>query len=269
MLKHVLFILFLVECAYSLTLPHEVVPGDPSSAGTCPPQESQDDTMTRINNVFTNLVQNTVSSLPQCGEGRWYSVVNFDGEMERTCPPEWTLRSEGGGVSCGRPFSSNTAGGCASVIYSTGGLIYDKVCGRATARVVGGQDGFDNGEVGIDGPYIDGVSITTNSSTRTHIWTFTADVRSENSCPCSPFVRAGFENGFEFVGDDYFCDTSLGGPLWDGEGCTNVCCSFNSPPYFTTQLPAPTSDGIEVRICGDGVNFIENIYIQLLEIYTQ
>ena len=40
-------------------------------------------------------------------------------------------------------------------------------------------------------------------------------------------------------------------PLWDGDGCTasSTCCSFNNPPYFTKQLPSPTTDVIEARMC--------------------
>ena len=40
-------------------------------------------------------------------------------------------------------------------------------------------------------------------------------------------------------------------PLWDGKGCSSKSsyCSFNNPPYFTKQLPSPTSDPIEARLC--------------------
>ena len=51
------------------------------------------------------------------------------------------------------------------------------------------------------------------------------------------------------VGDNYFCDRSDGlDPLWTGENCTrdNPCCSFHNPPYFSVQLPAATTDRIEL-----------------------
>ena len=66
-----------------------------------------------------------------------------------------------------------------------------------------------------------------------------------------------------FVGNDYLCDTGIRGsswawnhfyaddPLWDGQGCesNSTCCEFNSPPWFCKQLPQPTTDDIEMRIC--------------------
>ena len=85
-----------------------------------------------------------------------------------------------------------------------------------------------------------------------------------------------------FVGNDYFFDSGNhesgwirdfygGDPLWDGAGCggTGTCCSFNSPPWFTKQLPSPTNDPLELRSCGDQEGDDENIGIQLLEVYVQ
>ena len=42
-------------------------------------------------------------------------------------------------------------------------------------------------------------------------------------------------------------------PLWDGRGCilSNPCCSFNNPPWFYKQLPQPTTDDLEMRVCRD------------------
>ncbi len=66
------------------------------------------------------------------------------------------------------------------------------------------------------------------------------------------------------INNDYFCDTVNTGPynysdqyylddiLWDGEGCgpTSTCCSLHSPPWFCKSLPQPTSDDLEIRLCG-------------------
>ena len=44
--------------------------------------------------------------------------------------------------------------------------------------------------------------------------------------------------------------TFSGDPLWDGAGCDRgSCCQFNSPPWFCKDLPHPTSEDIELRLC--------------------
>ena len=59
--------------------------------------------------------------------------------------------------------------------------------------------------------------------------------------------------------------------IWDGAGCgvTGTCCSFNTPPWFTKQLPSSTDDPIELRNSGDQGLGDENIGIKLLEVYVQ
>ena len=60
-------------------------------------------------------------------------------------------------------------------------------------------------------------------------------------------------------------------PLWDGAGCgpLNTCCSFNNPPWFLKQLPQPTTDDIEMRVCRDQLVNDENVAIEVIEIYIQ
>ena len=56
-------------------------------------------------------------------------------------------------------------------------------------------------------------------------------------------------------------------PVWDGEQCEGECCSNGkSPPWFSVSFPNPTSDDIEVHICGDEGTHNEDTPIQLLEI---
>ena len=60
-------------------------------------------------------------------------------------------------------------------------------------------------------------------------------------------------------------------PLWDGHGCisSNPCCSFNNPPWFYKQLPQPTTDDIEIRVCRDEDASNEDVTIEIVEIYIQ
>ena len=49
----------------------------------------------------------------------------------------------------------------------------------------------------------------------------------------------------------------------------NPCCSFHNPPYFSVQLPAATTDSIELRICNDQIVGDETILVLFADIYVQ
>ena len=84
-----------------------------------------------------------------------------------------------------------------------------------------------------------------------------------------------------FVGDNYYCESGnptntynlyhlySSDPLWDGEQCEGECCSNGkSPPWFSVQLPSPTTDDIGVRICIPQGSY-DDVAVELLEIYVQ
>ena len=79
---------------------------------------------------------------------------------------------------------------------------------------------------------------------------------------CETGITSGHVNGYFYPNGD---------PLWDGEGCgsNSSCCTFNSPPWFNVQLSSPTTDDIEVRICGDQGIGDEDTPIQLMELYVK
>ena len=134
----------------------------------------------------------------------------------------------------------------------------------------------------IERAYVAGVSLT-HGSPRQHIWTFAAgateDVPDRNNvCPCDANMNIIIP---PFVGEDYFCESGVNSglanqrlysddPLWDGEGCSNTssCCSFNNPPYFTKQLPSPTSDPIEARLCRWD-NIRDDSPVEFMELYVK
>ena len=81
-----------------------------------------------------------------------------------------------------------------------------------------------------------------------------------------------YESGIiRYSNDIYGTLYPNGDPLWDGQGCgpTSSCCTFNSPPWFNVQLSSPTTDDIEVRICGNERIGNENTPIQLIELYIK
>ena len=109
-------------------------------------------------------------------------------------------------------------------------------------------------------------------------------------CPCiNQNISPSSINIPSFVGNDYFCDTSLSNsyssyskgfypsdPLWDGQGCgsSNTCCSVlnlctNSPPWFIKHLdlPSATTDNVEMRLCKP--NSDGSTPIEVVEFYVQ
>ena len=203
------------------------------------------------------------------------------------CPSGLRQRNDSNILTCVRNTNSS---GCSvhAVRYSSANIQYSRVCGK----VIGYQYMAPLTHLesvhgsNISSAYVDGVSLT-HGDPREHIWTFAAAIAENyvraSSCRC---IYNSAPLPPDFVGMDYFCDTGLqafythnppvlefvfGDPLWDGEGCEgqNNCCSFNTPPWFYKQLPQPTTDDIEMRVCRDEVADNEDIAIEMIEIYVQ
>ena len=256
--------------------------------------------LTHVKNDLAQLNRtiNLITPIHTCGgTGSWRRVVYLDMTDPNTnCPSGWQLTSHSrrtcGRVSTGRlTCDSNTNCRvnthnltCDSVTFPVSGGDYTRVCGKIKGYQVGWTDGFeayDDGDVTtIDGAYVSGVSLT-HGSPRQHIWTFAAGYSEyypnrNDACPCDATIHITIP---PFVGGDYFCESGknskdkdgffLDDPLWDGDGCTasSTCCSFNNPPCFTKQLPSPTTDDIEVRICQKDRG--DYTPIEFLELYVQ
>ena len=186
--------------------------------------------------------------------------------------------------TCGTPGSS-----CVSTTFPLNGVKYSKVCGKIIAYEYGSPDAFNpyynNRGITVDDQYVDGVSLTHGQTPRKHIWTFPAavdEIRSDyNVCPCTKTDTPYTGVVPPFVGQDYFCDSGSrylwqlkfysADPLWDGSGCgsTSSCCGFNNPPWFCKQLPQPTTDDIEMRVCVNQATSDEDIALESVEIYVQ
>ena len=212
-------------------------------------------------------------------DGAWRRVASFDIAAGDDCPSPWVKSSNSGVNFC---IPATTSAGCYSVNYSTYGMSYQKVCGRASAYQKGSPDGFA-GAGSIEGRYADGISIT-HGSPRQHIWTCVVGLTDSGSftaynCPCA--VHGG-PNPPTFVGSHYYCESGGGSNfdgatyhindvLWDGAGCSaqNTCCSHPNLPWFYRQLSQNTQDDIEVRSCVDEDFSNEAILITSLELYIQ
>ena len=293
-MKLIFVIAFLAKTVLSAQNSIYVIPqaiGDAES-GNCPLQEERDTARQSLRSAISNILQqNNIRTVDSCGPGQWYRIAYLNmRDSSQQCPPNW-MEIDTPVRVCGRPRTNGAS--CVSVYFPSGPIQYSKVCGRAIGYQNGSTDSFALREVRniqetIDNPYVDGVSVT-RGMPRTHIWTFSAGGSDAtvldyvSNCPCAnPAASVVATPAPSFVGDNYFCESgnsggsSAGGvvftgdPLWDGEQCEGQCCSNgNSPPWFSVTLPNPTSDDIEVRICGDEGTHNEDSPIQLLEIYIQ
>ena len=182
------------------------------------------------------------------------------------CPGGLRLYNVDGVRACGRP---NSGGGSYSVKYSSHGIKYTQICGRARGHQYTSPDGlsptFDGGASShndINSFYVDGISLT-RGSPRKHIWTFVAGLKEDNShnggaytCPCQSGSKQSVQN---FIGEDYYCESGdpaiparqflqklyTADPLCrDGNDCNGLesdCCK-SSLPWFSKKLDVATSD---------------------------
>ena len=221
-----------------------------------------------------------------CGGPGWRRAAYLNmSDPTQTCPPAWELITTPR-RSCARPSNAGKET-CYSAMFPTQGIQYSQVCGRIIAYQVGEPQAFEYSDIqSIDGPYVDGVSLTYGRP-RNHIWTFAAAI--DELSTHNPHARCMCTNPSQlhspptFIGSDYFCETGVppgqrfdqftfhaDDPLWDGQGCgpTSTCCTFNNPPWFCKQLPQSTNADLEVRLCSTNAATIENTPLELIEIYT-
>ncbi len=177
--------------------------------------------------------------------------------------------------------------GCTSIVFPTHGVRYSRVCGRIKAYQYISPNAFgtyysDRSRT-IDDAYVDEVSITHGWNPRKHVWTFAAGVDEVSPCVTCicPCVHSFAGIVPPYIGNDYFCDMGSRqdwqpilypeNPLWYGEGCgpTSSCCQFNSPPWFCKELPQPTTDDIELRVCRDESRSNEEILFEAIELYIK
>ena len=235
-----------------------VIEGGYDDQGSCPLND------TARSNLKADIHQVFLDS--PCGITGWTQVVSLDlGDPTHTCPSPW-IESATPERSCIAPDNAHN---CQGLSFPVSGLsvTYNRVCGRAVGYAVNSPDAFRdlNDHNDIDLPYLDGVSVT-HGSPRQHIWSLAAGFSVQ--CPCDSNYR-GHAPPPAFVDDNYFCDGSYNGALWDGKDCTTTCCTSNPPNWFNVTLPAPSSDPIEVRICTDENDRNENVHIRFLELFVQ
>ena len=206
-----------------------------------------------------------------CGiDGGWARLGKLDmTQASSTCPSSLQLITQSNTRIC----TKNKAG-CQSIPIPSQGLKYSQVCGRVRGYHRYTLDGFLNGRIGIDGVYVDGVSIT-RGSPRKHVWSLGGST-AKHGCPCSSSRQV-----VSFVGSDYYCESGfpsgpqntfgVADPLWDGKNCPSNearCCSPPLLPWFLKRIGSMTTDNIEMRVCTNETPSNENIGIDQYEIYV-
>ena len=224
----------------------------------------------------------------------WTRVANIDmTDSSQQCPNGFKLTvstdHEPPLRTCGR---HNGFVGCSSTMFSVHGIEYSHVCGRIKGYQLGGPDGFYgynhvNRQNNINGYFLSGISLTYGLSPRQHIWAFVnalteggGSFRDSQICPCTNTSVNYTATVPPFIEGHYFCDTAADieadagvlypeDPLWDGQGCgnTSTCCEFNNPPWFCKQLPQPTTQDIEMRLCENSGSDKEDSPFEIVELY--
>ena len=266
------------------TLPLLYSPTSREGDGSTCPLDGRATIINETREGIRTLIRESLSLFCDVNFG-WRRVAFLNmSDQDEQCPSPW--REYTSTRVCGRQESSGPS--CSSVNYTNSGGQYSFVCGRIIGYAFDSPDAFHPGR-DIDAIYADGVSVT-HGQPRQHIWSFVAGLDEDNAaqaienCPCdNPDNEQRVPS---FVGNNYFCETGNPGvwsgrdgilyvndPLWDAEGCgpNSQCCSFNSPPWFIAELPSPTTDDIEVRICADdaGGTAHEDTPIELMELYVK
>ena len=164
--------------------------------------------------------------------------------------------------------------GYSSVIIPTGSGAFRQICGRVRAFQWGTTDAFAvSNPATIDGPYVDGISITYfDESKRQHVFTYASGLMEQynptnartSTCPCAGgaqpplFVRSAdyyCESGdpdSNFYYNHLFCE-----PLWDGKECRyseESCCTPPNQPWFCKGLFRRVSSDLEIRLQSSPTN---------------
>ncbi len=215
----------------------------------------------------------------------WELLTSLDMKNPDTnCPSEFQMVEHASGVRyCRKSLDGN---GCTSITYPHINRPITRLYGRVHGIQSGTPDIEENNfNRGIEGEYIDGISLTYGQSPRRHIWSFIGYTSAAfPNCPCSTNAARTTP---AYIGDNYFCEsgtmlpdnffqTFVNDPIWDGQNCESTqnpgCCTrgdLGNGEWFYREFTVPFTPDIELRICTDDNISDEDIGLQLVELYFQ
>ena len=214
-----------------------------------------------------------------CGSitGGWMRVTSLDMKQNSSKCPSSLCLDNSEPRTCRRCYHD---GKIPKEKYDVG-VTHSHVCGRVIAYQIGETDGYRS--MYRYSKRFDGVSLFHDSLDV--IWSFVAASQvnyksTRNVCPCINPNDKNITLPPAYIGNNYFCDTATSeaqpgvfynkNPLWDGHGCTgtNMCCSFNNPPWFYRKLEEPTTEAIVMRIKMNKAPSDEDLAIEIVDIYV-
>jgi len=212
------------------------------------------------------------------GEKGWMRIADIDLATGDSCPHGWKKITSP--VPACRGPSDNA--GCYSAQFPTHQVPYSRVCGMVIGYQKGSTDGFRATSYSINGPYVDGVSITYGIP-RKHIWSYGIGINEigpSTACPCA---QKGGPLPPSFVHENYYCESGsyntpsnwnvllTDDPVWDGKGChdENSCCSEPNLPWFYRQIPLTSNNNLEARICRDQPYADEGVLVKEIKLFVQ
>ena len=144
--------------------------------------------------------------------GGWRKIVNINISAGDDCPGEWRKATQSGVNFCRVASDGNYT--CSSANFSTNGISYQRVCGRARGYQKGRTLGFFiynyPNPTSSDDYYFSGLSIYYSNNPRQHIWSFVGgnSERSSNggNCQCASHAGRGPPS---FVANNYYCESLL------------------------------------------------------------
>ena len=157
---------------------------------------------------FSTKLSHDLNDIPTCAGdgGGWRRIANVNISTGGDCPSGWRKDTYSGVSFCRVVSDGNFV--CSSTNFSTNGISYQRVCGRARGyqkRFTDAFYGCNRAGQTIDGYYVEGISIT-HGNPRQHIWTYASGLLDNQThsynCPCA----GGFPSP-PFVGTNYYSES--------------------------------------------------------------
>ena len=198
----------------------------------------------------------------QSGSSRkgWTRVLHINmSDPQQQCPTDYfRLVTQDRLRVCGRYSGAD----CQSV-HAVTGFTYRRVCGRVVGYVAGSVHGFFKDcprctldSAYLESAYVDGFSVTYGDEYhRKHVWSF--GMYTQGTC--------GRPAGTMYTGQNFYCER----PTHKTTNRIYTRDPLFAGKQFCVELPEPTSEPLEFRICANEAISDGDALLQYLALYIQ